>query len=260
MIYDYYPGCTLKNKASVFDRSARQAAEILGATMYELPEWQCCGGVYPMAGNENAQKLPSVRALNAAKENGRDLLAVCSACYHVLKSVNYDMKNSDAVRTKINAYLELDEPYKGETRVLHYLEMLRDDIGFDSLAEKVTNPLNGQQIAPYYGCLLLRPSKIIGLDDAENPSVMEKFIEALGGKAVLYPFRNECCGGYMAAEDTRLTEKKCRDILASAKAHGAQSMITACPLCLYNLKKYSDIPILYFTQLLCEALGIEADE
>lgn len=258
MIYDYYPGCTLKNQASALEKSALTAAEALGVGLRELPEWQCCGGVYPMASNENAHKLPSVRALQSAKENGRDLLTVCSACYHVLKSVNYDMKNSDTVRNKVHSYAEID--YGGETRVLHFLEMLRDDIGFETLRQKVTKPLTGQRIAPYYGCLILRPSAIIGFDDAENPRIMEDYIASLGGEAVVYPFRNECCGGYMAAENRTLTEKKCRDIIGSAKAHGADCIITACPLCYYNLKKYSDIPVRYFTQILCEALGIGEDE
>lgn len=258
MTYDYYPGCTLKNKAASLELSAKKAAEMLGIEMREIPEWQCCGGVYPIAADETAQKLPSVRVLNAAKENGRDLLTVCSACYHVLKSVNYDMEKNDNIRTKANTYLECG--YKGETRVLHYLEMLRDDIGFEILAEKVVNPLKGRKIAPYYGCLLLRPSKIMGFDDAESPVTMENFIKALGADAVLYPFRNECCGGYMAVEDKKITEKKCRDIIDSAKNHGAEMIVTACPLCMYNLKKYSDIPVKYFTEILCEALGIEVTD
>ena len=259
MVYDYYPGCTLKSKASRFDISAVKAAEALGAEMREIPEWQCCGGVYPMACDEIVHRLPSVRALNEAKNNGRDLLTVCSACYHVLKSVNYNMKNSMELRSKTNSYLEYEKEYKGETRVVHYLEMLRDDIGFGAVSEKVVNPLKGLKIAPYYGCLILRPSKIIGFDDAENPVTMENFIKALGGDPVVYPFRNECCGGYAVAEDKAIAEKKSREIIECAKKHGADMIITACPLCMYNLKKYADIPIKYFTEILCEALGIEAD-
>ncbi len=260
MEYDYYPGCTLKNKASHLDICARKAAEKLGAAMTEIPEWQCCGGVYPMAGNETAQKLPAVRALNEAKSRGRDLLCVCSACYHVLKSVNYDMANNATVITKANTYLENDPWYKGETRVLHYLEMLRDDIGFEKVKKCVEKPLTGKKIASYYGCLLLRPSKIMKFDKPENPSVMESLIKALGGEPVIYPFRNECCGGYVSAEDTELTEKKVRDIVESVKAHGGEMIVTACPLCMYNLKKYGDLPVKYFTELICEAFGIEVLE
>lgn len=256
MTYDYYPGCTLKNKALSFGIGAEKAAEILGAQMKELPEWQCCGGAYPMCGNETAQKLPSVRALENAKNNGRPLITVCSACYHVLKSVNYDMKNNPTVQKKANTYLENEDWYKGETRVIHYLEMLRDDVGFDKVKANVKNPLN-KKIAAYYGCMLLRPSKIIGLDDAENPSVMENLIRALGGEAVIYPFRNECCGGYIAAEDKDAAEKNSRRIIESAVSHGAEMIVTACPLCMYNLKKYSEIPVKYFTEILCDAFGVE---
>lgn len=259
MAYDYFPGCTLKNKASVLDILAKKAARVLGITMEELPSWQCCGGVYPMAGNETAPKLPAVRALTAAKDDGRDLITVCAACYHVIKSVNDDMKNNLTVQKKANTYLENEIWYKGETRVLHYLEMLRDDVGFDAVHSKVKNPLN-KKIAAYYGCLLLRPSDIMRFDDAENPRVMEDLINTLGGEAVVYPFRNECCGGYISAEDKNITEKKCKDILNSAVAHGAEMIITACPLCMYHLKKYSDIPVKYFTEILCEAFGIEVDE
>lgn len=259
MIYDYYPGCTLKNKASALAVSAEKAAQALGITMEELPDWQCCGGVYPMAGNETAPKLPTVRALMSAKNNDRDLLTVCSACYHVMKSVNYDMKNNPTVQKKANTYLENEIWYKGETRVLHYLEMLRDDVGFDKVRSKVKNPLN-KKIAAYYGCLLLRPSGIMHFDDAENPSVMENLISALGGEAVVYPFRNECCGGYISAEDKNIAEKKCKAIINSAVSHGAEMIITACPLCMYHLKKYSEIPVKYFTEILCEAFGIGVDE
>lgn len=259
MKFDYYPGCTLKNKAYSLDIGARKAAEFLGVGMREIPEWQCCGGVYPMCQNETAHKLPSIMALQYAKENTGSVLTVCSACYHVLKSVNYDMKTNPVIQTKANTYLENEVWYKGETKVVHYLEMLRDNVGFDVLKSKVTVPLKNKKIAAYYGCLLLRPSNIMQFDDAENPSIIEDLIRALGADAVIYPFRNECCGGYMAAEDKALTEKKCRDIITSAVSHGAEMIITTCPLCMYNLKKYSDIPVKYFTEPLCEALGIEVD-
>ena len=37
-------------------------------------------------------------------------------------------------------------------------------------------------------------------------------------------------------------------------------MVTACPLCKYNLTKADgDIPVIYFTELLAEALGIKEE-
>ena len=140
MKYSYYPGCTLRNKAKDLDRYARDCAEVLGFQLEELETWQCCGGVYPLGNDEIASKLPSVRALNAAKEKGQPLAAVCSACYHVLKRVNDDMANVIDTQTRANNYMELPTPYKGETQVLHYLEILRDHVGFTSCAKRWSTP------------------------------------------------------------------------------------------------------------------------
>ena len=136
MKYSYYPGCTLKNKAQDLDRYARASAEVLGFELEEISEWQCCGGVYPLGSDEIATKLSSVRALNDAKEKGQDLVTLCSACHHVIKRVNDDMKNVEDIRTRANNYMALDEPYNGETTVLHFLEVLRDRIGFDEVKKE----------------------------------------------------------------------------------------------------------------------------
>ena len=102
MVYSYYPGCTLKNKAQDLDRYARMSAEALGFTLQEIEEWQCCGAVYPLASDEIATKLSAVRALNDAKEKGQDLVTLCSACHHVIKRVNDDMQHVEDIRTRAN--------------------------------------------------------------------------------------------------------------------------------------------------------------
>lgn len=260
MTYSYYPGCTLKTKAKDLDSYARKSAEALGIVMEELPEWQCCGAVYPLAHDEIASKLSAVRALNAAKEQGRDLLTLCSACHHVIKRVNDDMLNDEYIRTRANNYLNLEEPYAGETKVVHYLEMLRDVVGFDKIKEKVVNPLKGRKIAAYYGCMLLRPSNVMQFDNPENPTILEDFIKAIGGTPVVYPFRNECCGAYVTMEDNSVPQKNVNNIMKSAAMKGAEEIVTACPLCLYNLDKNSTevkLPVHYFTELLAEALGVK---
>ena len=172
MKYSYYPGCTLKNKARDLDAYARASAEALGFELEEIEDWQCCGGVYPLGSDEIATKLASIRALQAAKEKGQELITVCSACHHVLKRVNDDMKHVEDIQTRANNYLKLEEPYKGETNVLHYLEVLRDRVGFDAIKEKVTHPLTGKKIGAYYGCLLLRPGKVLEFDNPENPKIL----------------------------------------------------------------------------------------
>ena len=259
MIYSYYPGCTLSTKAKELDRCGRLAAQALGVELEEIENWQCCGAVYPQAEDEIATKLSAVRALNAAKEKNQPLLTLCSACHHVIKRVNDDMKNSEYIRTRANNYLKLDAPYAGETNVVHYLEMLRDAVGFDKLKAAVKNPLKGVKIAAYYGCLLLRPSGVMAFDDPENPQIIEDFIRAIGATPVIYSQRNECCGGYMAMEDEGYARRRVERILASAKEAGADEIITACPLCMYNLAHNAGdakLPVKYFTELLYQALGL----
>lgn len=258
MTFSYYPGCTLRNKAKDLDAYARASAEALGFTLQEFDNWQCCGGVYPLGTDEIASKLSSVRALAGAKEKEQDLVTLCSACHHVLKRVNDDMQNVEDIRTRANNYMKLPEPYAGETRVLHFLEVLRDVVGFDTLKEKVVNPLTGRKIAAYYGCLLLRPGKIMAMDDPENPKLLEDFIRALGAEPVVYPYRNECCGGYISLKEPDMASNMCKTINESAKGFGAECFITACPLCRYNLNKTeSGLPVYYFTELLAEALGVK---
>ena len=257
MKYSYYPGCTLRNKAKDLDLYARKSAEVLGFELEELTDWQCCGGVYPLGSDEIASKLPSVRALNDAKQKGQDLVAVCSACYHVLKRVNDDMANVADIQTRANNYMALEQPYKGETNVLHFLEVLRDRVGFDELKKKVVNPLTGRKIGAYDGCLLLRPSDVMAFDDPENPTILEDFIRALGATPVVYPYRNECCGGYISLKEPNLAASMCDKITASAAGFEADCLVTACPLCKYNLNKSGKLTIVYFTELLAGALGIK---
>ena len=262
MTYSYFPGCTLKNKAKDLDHYARECAKVLGFELEEIENWLCCGAVYPQASDEIATKLSSVRALADAKEKGQDLITVCSACHHVIKRVNDDMANVEDIQTKVNNYMALSEPYLGETKVLHYLEVLRDVVGFDKIKEKVVNPLKGRKIGAYYGCMLLRPSTTMQFDDPENPTIIEDFIKALGATPVVYPMRNECCGGYISLKEKKMASNMVDQIMASASYKGAEELITACPLCMYNLRNNGTkegLPVTYFTELLAEALGIKEE-
>lgn len=255
----YFPGCTLKNKAKDLDLYAYKSAEALGVTLEEIEDWQCCGGVFTTANDEVATKLSSVRALKYAVDKNQPLVTVCSACHNVIKQTNHTMQTNSQFADKVNRYMA-DGSYNGEAEVYHYLEMLRDLVGFDKLKESVVNSLKGKKIAAYYGCLLLRPNSVMRMDDPENPTIMEDFIKALGADAVVYAKRNECCGGYISAESPAVAKKNSEAIIRNAKSQGAEMIITACPLCKFNLiKSGADIPVVYFTELLAEALGVKED-
>ena len=234
MKVSYFPGCTLKNKAKDLDVYAYRSAAALGVTLEEIEHWQCCGGVFTSAANEVATKLSSVRALKEAAEKGQPLVTVCSACHNVIKQTNHAMQTNAEFASKVNRYMAADGGYAGEAEVCHYLEMLRDLVGFDKIKEKVVAGLAGKKIAAYYGCLLLRPNKVMRMDDPENPTIMEDLIRSLGGEAVVYARRNECCGAYISVESPDAAK--------------------------YNLEKCAtDMPIVYFTELLALALGVKED-
>ena len=260
-IYSYFPGCTLKNKAIELDAYARFSAEALGFELKEIEEWQCCGGVYPMSQKEVAPKLPSVRALADARDNNQDLVTLCAACYNVLKQTNDAILNDGFTAFRANTYLKEDGvEYNGETKVLHFLEILRDVIGWDNVKAAVKNPLKGKKIGAYYGCLLLRPANVMKFDDPENPQIIEDFIKAIGATPVIFAQRNECCGAYTMFEDNSIPEKRANAIISNAEDFGAEMLVTSCPLCRYNLiknKKDSNLDVIYFTELLAEALGVK---
>lgn len=264
MKVSYFPGCTLRTKAKELDVQARACAEKLGVELCEIENWQCCGGVFVTAKDEIATKLSSVRALKAAADANEPLVTVCSACHNVIKQTNAAMRTDDEFAAKVNRYMAQDKDfsgeYHGEAEVLHYLELLRDKVGFDKVKEAVVNPLKGKKVAAYYGCMLLRPAKVMQMDDPENPQIMENLIRALGAEPVVWSERNECCGGYIALENEESARKRSRKVLENAKNCGADLVVTACPLCRYNLARHSEgTPVVYFTELLAQALGVEEE-
>ena len=250
----YFPGCTLSTTAKKLDEYAKKSAEVLGFTLTEVDEWQCCGAIYPSR-DETAKKLSAVRVLIKAQNAGLPLVTLCSACFHIFKQVNFEYNNSD-LPTVIRTY-DPDLNYGGKTKILHYIEVIRDVIGFDSVKEKITNPIKGK-IGAYYGCMLLRPSEVMEFDDPENPSILEDFLRVIGAEPVNYSYRNECCGSFHSIKNPENVKNQCKAIMNNAIKKEATELITACPLCEYNLNNFSSngVKITYFTELLAQALGI----
>jgi len=279
----YYPGCALKDRSSHLDRSARDATLKLGFELDELPTWTCCGAVPPVSEERVMNLVAPSRILKDVRDSGRDVLVtICDFCYNTLKRTNYSIRNNEITRRRVNAFLADDEPerdyiekkeeqwvdYTGDVRVVHLMEYLRDEVGYDAINRNLTRPLEGLKIAPYYGCVMLRPQNEIQLDDPENPAIIEDFVSALGADPVSYPYRTECCGSYLSVSSPDASTRLCYRILTSAQKHGADAMVISCPLCFYNLdsrqkaiaESYPDfkqIPVFYFTQLLSLALGVE---
>jgi heterodisulfide reductase subunit B2 len=264
MSYTYFPGCTLSTKASGYDVSGRAAAKALDMAFEDLAEWQCCGATFPLATDNSMAMIAPSRMLAQAEKSGGEVTTLCAVCFHVLRRTQHFLNQKPEMLERINWFTE--EPYAGTARVTHFLELLRDRLTFPVLKEKVVRPLTGLKAAPYYGCLLLRPQEEIGLDDAEQPKILHDCLEALGCEVVSFPYQVECCGSYLAVSKPEVPEALSAEILASARQSGADLIVTACPLCQYNLDyaqrpdaglEGERLPVVYFTQMMAAALDLD---
>jgi heterodisulfide reductase subunit B len=263
--YTYYPGCTLYTKARNLDLCARKAAEKVGFELVEMPSWNCCGAIYNAASDDLAAQVGPVRNLAKASQLGDKLVTLCAACHNVLKRVQnrLDQPGNEVESERLKTFV--DEKYERPVKVLHYLEVLKQEIGWDKVKEKVTKPLGGLKVASYYGCLMVRPKDVLEFDDPENPQVMDDLMRVLGAVPTKFDFKAECCGGYLVVNRRDVAKSASKKILDNAKAWGAEAIVTTCPLCQYNLDKLramtdGSVPVFYFTQLLGVAVGLAQDE
>ena len=261
----YFPGCTLSTKARSLDVAARAAASSLGVPLQELPDWTCCGATFPLAVDNLMALSGPARILADARLLGAELVTLCAACYNILQRTNHWLRAQPEKRDTLNYFIERD--YRGDLRVMHYLELLRDVVGFETVAARVVRPLAGLRVAPYYGCLLLRPPGELGLDDPERPTLLGRLLASLGCQVVEYPMAAECCGSYLAVSAPEAAAECTSNVLLSAARAGADCIVAACPLCHFNLGAWQDsarqrhpsfggLPVYYFTELLALALGV----
>ena len=270
MDLSYYPGCTLKTKAKNFEGSAIASMAILGVNLVELPRWNCCGTVYSLAEDDLIHHVAAVRTLVRVKEQGNGRVAtLCSFCYNTLKRADLLMRNDPEKRNTLNSFMDEEMDYDGQVEVLHLLQVLRDDIGWEAVSRKVKIPLKDLKVAPYYGCTLLRPQEA-AIDVVERPTVLQELLQVLGATVIDFPFSTECCGSFQIINRPDFITERSQAILGLAQRQGAEAIVLSCPLCNFNLgqsqielrQKYSDfqnIPILFFTQLLALSFGLDRE-
>ncbi len=260
----YYPGCTLNTVAKHFEDSARESAVTLGFELEELTEWNCCGASFPQTPDNIMGLTAPAKVLVEGKKAGDQLTTLCSVCYNVLKRTSKALADDKEKCETVFEFIE--EEYDGSLTINHYLEILRDQVGFDKIKESVTRSLKGLKMGAYYGCMLLRPFEDMGIDDHEAPTIIEDLLKALGAEPIDFPNKIECCGAHLALGETDVVEELSGSVMGSAVESGAEVIITSCPLCQYNLEEsqaklaekiegYTSVPIVYFTQVLGLALG-----
>lgn len=266
MNFGYYPGCSAHATAKEYELSMREVCKVFNIQLEEIEDWNCCGATPAHTTKEElGVALPYANIVNASKQGLENIIAPCAACYNRLKVADYEVHHSNTMKERMNFII--GETAEKDLRIINILEFFKDVYGLDKIKAEVKKPLKDLKVASYYGCLLVRPGKILQFDDEEDPTSMDELITALGGTPVQWSSKTECCGGSHAIPMKGIVLDLVKKILDSARIAGADCIAVACPLCQANLdmrqeqinKKYKTnfkFPILYITQLLGLALDI----
>ena len=270
----YYKGCLASLSAKELDSSTQALAPKVGLDLVELETVTCCGAGDIHEAEPDYYLHLNARILAYAEAAGCDeLLTVCNVCTLNLRQANWQLKNDDGLRERVSNNLERVgvPPYSGNVEVRHLLWEIAEGEGYELLKQSAHKGLKGLKIAPFYGCQILRPSKLLGFEDPDRPWSLERIIEACGGTAIDYPAKIKCCGFpiIQAREETALGELI--QPIEQAKEAGADAIVTPCPLCHLSLDAWQSklkestgkdfaMPILHLSQLVGVAAGIEESE
>ena len=263
MKYAYFPGCSLESTGKEFDVSTNAVAESLGIELAPMKDWNCCGATSAHSLDRHLSIALPARNLGIASEMGLDVIAPCAACYNRMKTAEIALKEDASLLESINA--DSDHKYNADVTVKSALEVFTSPDVIETLKEKVVQSLNGLKAACYYGCLLMRPPKVLGAERYEDPMMMDDALAACGAEPVEWYYKTECCGASFGVAKTDMVAKLSGDIISNAKKCGAECIVTACPLCMTNLEMRQDaasklrgedlsMPIFYFTELLGVAM------
>jgi len=266
--YSYFPGCSAESTGLGLGLSAEAIAVPLDIELIELEDWNCCGSTPYGSLDEEESIVVAARNLALAEKRGLDLVTPCSSCYVTLTKANLHLQDHPKLMAQVNEALAVAGlEYHGGIRVRHIVDVLYNDVTPDFIASKVKWGLNGLKVAPYYGCQLVRPQ--YGAESTEYPRSLDRLVECLNAEAVKFPLKARCCGGSLILSEEDKALELIHKLLQNAAENGAQCLVTPCPLCQTNLDAYQSrvnarfktnykLPVLFITQLIGLALGIEA--
>jgi heterodisulfide reductase subunit B2 len=260
----YYPGCSLLGSSREFDESSRAVLKALEVELVEVPEWNCCGASSAhIINHELSLALPG-RILALAEQAGlTEILAPCAACLNRLLTAQQEFEQHPEKRAEVEKAIDL--PLKGTVKIVNILEVL--DRLTDRIAAKVRHPFT-RKVVNYYGCLMVRPPRVMNFDRFEDPQSMDGMMALIGAESIPWPFKTECCGASFSITRTDIVAKLGGKLVDGAVHRGAEAIVVACPMCHSNLdlrrpeineslQKNHRIPVLFVTQVIGLALGLE---
>ncbi len=286
MHYGYYPGCSLERNAGAYHTSLMAIARHLELQFEQVEDWNCCGATefiavkrmqaYALVGRNLALAAEQLRpaVTNGANTSTTpDLVAPCSACFLNLSKVDRYLADSPGLARQINQALDAGGLHyeAGSVNVRHLLDVFINDVGYERIAAQITRKLSGLRVAPYYGCLVVRPGFRGRFDDPEYPTTLDELMRVLGAQVVDFPLKAHCCGGHMTQISEEVALELIRRLLKNAADYQADMIVTLCPMCQLNLDAFQDlvntrfgtnfrIPVLFFTQLIGLAFGLPAEQ
>ena len=258
--YSYYPGCSLHSTAREFNDSIQAIFKTLDIKLYELEDWNCCSAASATTLNHALSLALPGRNLAIAQNSGRDMLIPCTGCYNRHKTTEFELKRHSPNSTLIEEAVGFK--YQGNFEVHSLLDVIGNEIGLERLQHHTQKPLNGLKVVGYYGCLLLRPTKITQFENPENPTLLMELLQTLGAEVLPWSYAMECCGGDQTLVRPEIAVRLVNRLVVHALEAGAQAIVTVCPLCQMSLEMRqtapgAKMPLFYFTELIGLAFGLE---
>ena len=259
-----YPGCSLTGSARDYNESVFALAKAFDLELEQVSDWNCCGATAAHNLNKDLSLALPARILALAEQNGMDEIVVpCAACYHRLVVTQTELRKDPELKNRINEIIEMD--YKGSSTIINVIEWV-DKYIIPKLEGKIVKPFE-HKVACYYGCLLVRPHKILKYDRPEDPQTMDIAMSKVGATPIYYPYKTECCGAGLSISRTDIVSKLSGKIIEDAEHRGAEAIIVACPMCHSNLdmrrpdinrywKTEYKIPVIFVTQAIGMAVGL----
>ena len=264
----FYPGCSVEGGSREYKESCRALAKAFDIELEYVPDWNCCGASAAHNLNKELSLALPARILSLAEKAGMtDILVPCAACYNRLVLTQHELLKNETLRNKIIELTELD--FKGTSNIMNVVQWIEKHI-IPRLPEKVTTPFD-HKVACYYGCLLVRPHKVLQFDRPEDPQTMDEVMKIIGAHPIDWAFKTECCGAGLSVSKTDVVANLSGKIVYDAFSRQAEALIVACPMCHSNLdmrrseinkylQKNIGIPVIYITQAIGLAIGLTEKE
>jgi heterodisulfide reductase subunit B len=269
--YTPFFGCMMATKYPQFEAAVRKTVARVGMELVDVDGFTCCPDpIYFQARDKMEWYTIAARNISLAEDLGHDIITTCSGCTATLSEVNLALKEDDGLKKEVNRRLEkIGRQYKGSINVRHAVTVMRDDFGIQAVADTVKKPMEGLKVAVHYGCHLLKPSRVMRVDDPDRPTILENLLKAIGAEPIAHDRTLLCCGKACMSDD--IPDRMIIDILESIEGAGAECMGLICPTCFdqFDVKqivlnrKYEkkfEIPIVYYFQLLGLAQGLKPEE